>query len=157
MSKLTHDVSVSELQQMRESGMTNREIADSLGVSYTYILKLIGKQPKSLTAKTYAERGQRGIRLESRRAARNTTFANAPNAAKSAEDVAPAALMVQNSIMELVSIDTSRTYLVDKQARTVELVGGFKLSADTLAPIIAELSAIQRNLAQHPGMALEAW
>lgn len=31
-----------------EQGMSNREIAEALGVSYTTILKLIGKQPASV-------------------------------------------------------------------------------------------------------------
>ena len=81
----------------------------------------------------------------------------APNAANSADDLAPAALMVQNSITELVSMDAARVYVVDKSARTVELVGAFKIPADALASLIAELSAIQRNLAQHPTLTLEAW
>lgn len=40
---------------MREQGMTNQEIADSLDVHYETILKLIGKQPKGLR-KPYGSR-----------------------------------------------------------------------------------------------------
>ena len=42
------DVSISELLSMRDSGMSNQEIADSLGCSYYTVLRLIGKQPKEM-------------------------------------------------------------------------------------------------------------
>lgn len=42
------DMDPGELIKMRETGMTNKEIADSLGVHYETVLKLIGKQPKGL-------------------------------------------------------------------------------------------------------------
>ena len=135
--------------------MSNREIAQNLGVSYAYVYKLLGKQPKSITTRVYADRSARGVCVETYRTANRTTF-NAPNAENSAEE-RPAALMVQNSIMELVSMDTNRTYIVDKSAQTVELVGGFKIDLPTLGNIVAELSAIQRKLGQNPSLTLEAW
>lgn len=42
---LLKDVSISELMSMRDSGMSNAEIADSLGVSYATVLHAIGRQP----------------------------------------------------------------------------------------------------------------
>ena len=146
--KLLNEVSINEMREMRESGMTNREIAKSLGVSYAYVLKLIGKQPPELTAQTYARRGR--IVATTGRKPNRTTF-TAPD-----EDL-PAALMVQNSIVELISMDANRTYIVDKSAQTVELVGGFKIDLPTLGSIIAELSAIQRKLGGNSGLTLEAW
>lgn len=157
MSKLLNDVSVSEMLSMRESGMTNREIAANLGISYAYVLKLIGKQPPELTAQFYAERKQRGRVVATRRTRDNTSF-DAPNAANSPDpDPTPAMLMVQNSIVELISMDTNRTYIVDKSAQTVELVGGFKIDLSTLGSIVAELSAIRRKLNGKNGITLEAW
>ena len=41
---LSRDISVQELQSMRENGMTNRDIASSLGVSLNTVYKYIGPQ-----------------------------------------------------------------------------------------------------------------
>lgn len=43
---LTNSVSVQELLEMRESGMTNRQIAERLDVGYSTICRCIGKNPK---------------------------------------------------------------------------------------------------------------
>lgn len=150
--KLLNEVNIIEMREMRESGMSNREIAQNLGVSYAYVLKLIGKQPPELTAQTHARRGR--IVATTGRKPNRTTF-DSPDAAPD-EDL-PAALMVQNSIVELVSMDANRTYIVDKSAQTVELVGGFKIDLPTLGSIVAELSAIQRKLGGNNGLTLEAW
>lgn len=47
--KLSHDIDISTLLSMRQDGMTNKQIADSLGVSPTTIYNYIGK--KSVAAK----------------------------------------------------------------------------------------------------------
>lgn len=49
---LYKDMDRSELLAMREQGMSNREIADSVAVSYQTIYKLIGKQPQEMNAYT---------------------------------------------------------------------------------------------------------
>ena len=75
MRSLLSDVTLAEIQAMRdEQGMSNREIAEALGVSYTTILKLIGRQPAS-------------IRKERQ-------FVEPPKAVKSIDDDRPAALIV---------------------------------------------------------------
>lgn len=43
---LRYDVDMSMLVHMRDMGMSNKQIADKLGVSYSTILKYLGKQPK---------------------------------------------------------------------------------------------------------------
>lgn len=48
--KLTDDVSIQELQQMRADGLTNKQIAERLGASYITILKYLGPQPDGLKA-----------------------------------------------------------------------------------------------------------
>ena len=42
---LINDVSISEMREMRERGMTNAEIAQSLGCSYDTVRKYLGKAP----------------------------------------------------------------------------------------------------------------
>lgn len=49
---LYKDMDRGELLAMREQGMSNREIADSLAVSYQTIYRLIGKQPQEMNAYT---------------------------------------------------------------------------------------------------------
>lgn len=46
MTPLLADVSMAELHQLREEGMTNREIAEHLDVSVATIYRYLGKQPK---------------------------------------------------------------------------------------------------------------
>lgn len=43
--KLRDDINEAELLSMRDEGMSNQEIAESLDVSYATVLRLIGKQP----------------------------------------------------------------------------------------------------------------
>ena len=46
--KLTDDVSMDELLQMRQGGMSNQEIANRLGVSNTTIYNYLGRQPAGM-------------------------------------------------------------------------------------------------------------
>lgn len=46
--RISDDVSIGEMLKMREQGMTNHDIAKSLGCNYVTILRYIGKQPKGL-------------------------------------------------------------------------------------------------------------
>ena len=53
--KLSNQISISELMTMRESGMSNKDIASSLDVSYSYVVKAIGPQPAELTTKAKSD------------------------------------------------------------------------------------------------------
>ena len=46
--KLTDDVSMDELLQMRQDGMSNQEIANRLGVSKATVYRHLGPQPKCI-------------------------------------------------------------------------------------------------------------
>lgn len=46
--KLTDSVSIEELLDMRENGMTNKQIADALGVGYSTICNYIGRAPAGM-------------------------------------------------------------------------------------------------------------
>lgn len=46
MRSLLNDVSLSELQELRAEGLSNREIAEKLDIGYQTVLKYLGKQPK---------------------------------------------------------------------------------------------------------------
>lgn len=51
--RLTNSVSVDELLKMRESGMTNFDIARSLDVSVNTVRRYIGNQPGRAPRHTY--------------------------------------------------------------------------------------------------------
>lgn len=42
-AKLTESISVQELQQMRDEGLSNKQIAQRLGICYATVLKYLGK------------------------------------------------------------------------------------------------------------------
>lgn len=67
---LTDTVSLQELQTMRERGMTNREIAQSLDVGYSTICHYLGRQPKEMRATpgTYTRKESENKRLEEKQA-----------------------------------------------------------------------------------------
>ena len=46
--RLTDEISVSELETMRESGMTNAQIAKNLDVSVHTVMRYIGKMPQEM-------------------------------------------------------------------------------------------------------------
>lgn len=50
MKKLTDEVSLQELQQMRAEGLTNKQIAERLDTTSNTILKYLGPQPEGLRA-----------------------------------------------------------------------------------------------------------
>ena len=47
---LASEINLSELQTMRGNGMTNRQIAESLGISQNTVYRYLGKQPAMLRA-----------------------------------------------------------------------------------------------------------
>ena len=47
---LASEIDITELQTMRQNGMTNRQIADNIGVSQNTVYRYLGKQPAMLRA-----------------------------------------------------------------------------------------------------------
>ena len=64
--KLSNSVSVQEMLTMRERGMTNRQIAESLECCYATVLQYIGKQPAGLRAE-YGEYAHKKEEVETER------------------------------------------------------------------------------------------
>ena len=59
------DIDMNTLMRMRtEEGMSNREIAEKVGVTYEAIHRIIGKQPKGIRYSAKATRGGREHRDE---------------------------------------------------------------------------------------------
>lgn len=132
------DVSISELQRMRDEGMSNAEIAENLDVCYHTIYKLLGKQPENI-------RKPRKV---------HNTY---PVAKPIVQDIKPvveepikeepaACLVVQDKLIELSgtfgsytisTLDKKVTMHIESNIITVEF--------DKLKEFISEICAIERN------------
>lgn len=139
--RLIDEVSVSELRQMRESGMSNRAIAESLDVTPRTIWMLIGAQP-------------------SRTWGRDSGADATPMPRKPAEaaPVSPA-LTVANRLVYLEGAVAD--YTVDTKSRTVLLqVKGagecMAIGFDDIGTFCLEIQAIQRQLETRKDMP-EVW
>ena len=141
-AKLTDTISVAELQKMRDTGMSNREIAESLDVSYQTICRYLGKAPKELR-KPYEHKWevtQKGAR---------------PIAEQVDEPLVPARLVVDSQITELVS--EYHHYVVDHKSGMVEIDNQMSMLYEDIDNFIAELTAIRKKLGESRGMALQVW
>lgn len=122
--KLIDEVSIQELLQMREDGMSNKEIAKNLDVTYATVYALIGKQPAEMT---HANRSANGKYYGSRRrkydAESSETAAPIPTLRllKNAEIPSAENFMTANSVRNTDNSDTASA-LSDTDKETVLLV-----------------------------------
>lgn len=129
---LIQDVSISELEQMRENGMTNQEIADAIGVSYQTIRKLIGRQPPGL---------------------RKPGVYHRPNFVQSEpKEEPPATLIVEDRALKLAGLYASYKIMVKNKLINVILdtsegvSPAMEIPFDQIDTFIQELQAIQRHV-----------
>lgn len=130
---LLRDMSKSELQGMRDNGMSNAEIAEALDVSYATVYAILGKQPAGL----------RSPRRDSVRGGEIVTT----KAPEPEQEEAYACLVLQNKVIELEGLYAK--YKLDIKGKQLhidaaEIVGAVNL--DKLGDLIAELTAIHRKL-----------
>lgn len=136
---LLKDISISELKSMRESGMTNMDIANSLGVGYQTIYRLLGRQPK----------GVRG----------SYTFPEARGEQDDKEEFEEAALAVENREIKLAGLFASYRYHVREKTFDIITEGdntAITMSVDDIETFVKELSAIKRKAAEQC-VGVEAW
>ena len=147
MSKaLYKDMSKVELLKMREQGMSNQEIADSLSVSYVTIYRLIGPAPKEVR-KTYT------------RACRKPSENLRGGVAE--EETHEACLTVKRPEIQMVgnkwqyrAVPGSDTIGIRTEAEGL----WFGVALEDLPQIIKELQAIVRNTEKITcGNVLEVW
>lgn len=137
--RLLDDVLVEELLRMRESGMTNNDIATSLGVCYGTIYKAIGPQPgrggrvsQWVDRTPKMEKGLEGETVEA--------------AAQSTAEPEPCLLMV-NQVIRLEG-DAAK-YGIDMAGKSVLIqVGtqGIEVGFDALSRMQQELTSILYHL-----------
>lgn len=125
------DVTIDELLQMREQGMTNAEIADALDVGVNTVVRYIGKQPKGLR-KPYERKEPRPVEPKH-------------------EETAPTAcLVVQNREIELHGLHGKYTVSC-KEREVLASVNIFEdmdvvISLDDIENIVKKLGEISAEL-----------
>lgn len=136
--KLIDDVTVQEMRHMRDNGMTNQDIANTLDVSYPTVYRYLGKQPS---------RGgmvSQYIPIDSKR--------ETPP-----EEEHEAVLPVVNRVTYLKG--AFGQYSVDAQARTVTLIvkgAMVEVEFDQWEAFASEIAAIGRNLNKQT-VGVEMW
>lgn len=139
MRKLIDDVTVEEMRKMRESGMTNMDIARALDVSYPTVHRHLGAQPS------------RGGRVAS-------TINVTPRFEEvRTEPVYNGVLPVVNRVTYLTG--TIAEYVVDaKKAAVTFAIDDMiaEIPFDKWTEFVAEVNAIQRNLNRQT-MTPEIW
>ena len=128
--RLSKDVDMTTLYSMRDQGMSNQEIADTLGVSYMTILRYIGKNPN--------------------RAKRSTSVRKAnPDPVVSTKkydqpDIVKEAALVSGDILYSMQGSVG-TYEINPKEKTIRICKD-RITYDELDTVITELSRIRDNL-----------
>ena len=135
--KLTDEISIPELLKMRESGMSNSEIAESLDVSYKTICNYLGKG---------------GPRRQTRRAP------HVQERAPMKDEPVEACLKMEPSEIRLTGAYGKYAFAPDGDSISVIIDGDyfFSVPRDQLSTCIRELQAIERNIGQVKTQ-LEVW
>lgn len=142
MRKLIDDVTVEEMRKMRESGMTNMDIARALDVSYPTVHRHLGAQPGrgGRVASTIAAPRFEEVRTEPRK-----------------EPVYKGVLPVVNRVTYLTG--TTAEYVVDAKKAVVTFAIDDMIAEipfDRWSEFAEEVAAIQRNLVRQT-MTPEIW
>lgn len=147
--KLTDDIDISTMRTMRDRGMSNTQIKNSLGCSYSTVWRYLGKQPKGMPRENKYQADDESL--------------NAASTVVQYGDVNLAKVLMPDSLnaMQMTSKDQpvlkiistkatlqgdANTYVVDTQTGTIEisgLVNGI-LDKDTIACFAAELAEIKK-------------
>ena len=135
--KLTDEISIPELLKMRESGMSNSEIAESLDVSYKTICNYLGKG---------------GPRRQTRRAP------HVQEGAPTKEEPVEACLKMEPSEIRLTGAYGKYAFTPDEDSISVAIDSDyfFSVPRDQLSTFIRELQAIERNIGKVKTQ-LEVW
>ena len=145
MKSILKQVSREEMMRMRESGMTNMDIANSLGISYPTVYRYLGAQPS---------RGGRvaaTIDTSKFKAVESEPVRNEP------ERIEEPALQVVNRTTSLAGIVAA--FVVDAKCKMVTMTVDdvtIEVPFDMWSQLTNEVVAINRNLAAQT-IAPEMW
>lgn len=138
---INKEISVESMRYMRENEhMTNREIAERLGISVATVYNYLGKMPTELIREIRARAGSMGTKTRWGGVASDQRVPAPP------QEEPDAVLLVTGRVIALKG--ESATYTINCGNSTVSCTirdRVFQLNLDELPAIIAELSAIQRK------------
>lgn len=162
---LIKDMDKTTLLKMRDEGMTNMEIAKSLGCSYQSIFKLIGKQPKDMTRQSKAENAYKARAAQAQRRMDGTpmpvSVLTSGGTVVREEEPKKCVLVVKSlPPMPIPLHGEFMDYVIsaDRTSVDVETENGrclLQIPMEKIDTFIAELEAIKRNAAS--GAAGQFW
>lgn len=131
--RLSKDVDMTTLYSMRDQGMSNQEIADTLGVSYMTILRYIGKNPNRAKRSTSVRKA-------------NPTNPDPVVSTKKYDqpDIVKEAALVSGDILYSMQGSVG-TYEINPKEKTIRICKD-RITYDELDTVITELSRIRDNL-----------
>ena len=163
---LLADVSLSELQQMRENGLSNYEIAQNLNVSTHTINKYLGpggpRKPRERKPKRpdYKERA-RQFNEEYNAKYFTTTPATVPDTAT--EDIPGKAYTLVYSQTTILAGEDQRQYVITQTDKGVvaylneAFCGSNEFSADDIEQIINELQSVRKFMRENNKLPLTVY
>lgn len=145
------DMDKTTLLKMRDDGMTNAEIAVSLGCSKQTIYNLIGSMPPEMRRRIFQENGANNLKAaKERREGGYTVERKAPSMMPQREaEPVKAVLAVKKAPIRLSGTFMHYTICPGREMIDVETEEGrtlIQVPADMLGTFIEELTAIQKNI-----------
>lgn len=149
--KLSKDVDMTTLYSMRDQGMSNQEIADTLGVSYMTILRYIGKNPNRAKRSTSVRKANptNPDPVVSTYDQPDTVKEANPDPVVSTKkydqpDTVKEAALVSSDILYSMQGSVG-TYEINPKEKTIRICKD-RITYDELDTVITELSRIRDNL-----------
>ena len=145
------DMDKTTLLKMRDDGMTNAEIAVSLGCSKQTIYNIIGPMPAEMRKRIFRENGTRNLKAtKERREGGYTVERKAPSMMPQREaEPVKAVLAVKKTDTYLTGAYKNYVVAADRSCIDVETEDGrtlLNIPADMLGTFIEELQTIQKNM-----------
>lgn len=145
------DMDKTTLLKMRDDGMTNAEIAVSLGCSKQTIYNLIGSMPPEMRRRIFQENGANNMKAaKERREGGDTVERKAPSMMPQREaEPVKAVLAVKKTDTHLTGTYKNYVVAADRSCIDVETDDGrtlLNIPADMLGTFIEELTTIQKNM-----------
>ena len=138
--KLTDSISVEELKQMYDNGMSGADIANSLGISRATVYRYLQGHTGGRGGRCARAIPDREIRKNSREMdMQQMDVRNSANAC----------LVVENKLINLEG--TIGKYMMDAKSKTIvcQIAGAtFDMQPDTIPALVEELKALGRNVGQ---------
>lgn len=149
--KFIQDLSRSELMSMRETGMSNADIAQSLGCSVGTVYKLIGKQPPEMSRANRSAARMDGTPQGKPRGGVEMESEIPKRAVLVVKPTEPQPINLHGAFMDyFIPADRSRIDVETPEKRCL-----MQIPAEMLDTLIDELNAIRNNIGSE--QALPFW